>query len=97
MKALSCEQAALLLSHPGVGNDTLAALKGKPILIGAAGRTSFWLWLKAKYGYGDEQIRHVCCWAHARRKFVAAAEAGFSLVEFPRVTAYLEAARSRQA
>jgi NitT/TauT family transport system substrate-binding protein len=34
-----------LLSHPGVGNDTLAALKGKPILIGAAGRTSFWLWL----------------------------------------------------
>src|SRR5262249_40627957 len=46
-----------LLSHPGVGNDTLAALKGKPILIGAAGRTSFWLWLKAKYGYGDEQIR----------------------------------------
>ena len=25
-----------LLSHPGVGNDNLAALKGKPILIGAA-------------------------------------------------------------
>ena len=46
-----------LLSHPGVGNDTLAALKGKPILIGAAGRTSFWLWLKAKYGYTDDQIR----------------------------------------
>jgi len=46
-----------LLSHPGVGNDNLAALKGKPILIGAAGRTSFWLWLKAKYGYTDDQIR----------------------------------------
>jgi NitT/TauT family transport system substrate-binding protein len=46
-----------LLSHPGVGNDSLAALKGKPILIGAAGRTSFWLWLKAKYGYSDDQIR----------------------------------------
>jgi len=46
-----------LLSHPGVGNDSLAALKGKPILIGAAGRTSFWLWLKAKYGYTDDQIR----------------------------------------
>jgi NitT/TauT family transport system substrate-binding protein len=46
-----------LLSHPGIGNDSLAALKGKPILIGAAGRTSFWLWLKAKYGYSDEQIR----------------------------------------
>lgn len=46
-----------LLSHPGVGNDSLAALKGKPILIGTAGRTSFWLWLKAKYGYSDDQIR----------------------------------------
>jgi NitT/TauT family transport system substrate-binding protein len=46
-----------LLSHPGVGNDTLEALKGKPILIGAAGRTSFWQWLKVKYGYSDEQIR----------------------------------------
>src|SRR5215468_4303227 len=26
--------------------------------------------------YGDDRIKHVCCWAHARRKFVAAAEAG---------------------
>jgi transposase len=26
--------------------------------------------------YGPEKIRHVCCWAHARRKFVAAHEAG---------------------
>jgi transposase len=25
--------------------------------------------------YGDDRIRHVCCWAHARRKFVVAAEA----------------------
>jgi transposase len=25
--------------------------------------------------YGDDRIQHVCCWAHARRKFVAAAEA----------------------
>ena len=46
-----------LLSHPGVGNDTLPALKGKPILIGAAGRTSFWQWLKVRYGFTDEQIR----------------------------------------
>jgi len=26
--------------------------------------------------YGPDQILHVCCWAHARRKFVAAVEAG---------------------
>jgi NitT/TauT family transport system substrate-binding protein len=47
----------VLLSHPGVGNDSLEALKGKPILIATAGRQSYWLWLKARYGYGDEQAR----------------------------------------
>jgi transposase len=26
--------------------------------------------------YGPDQVLHVCCWAHARRKFVAALEAG---------------------
>jgi transposase len=26
--------------------------------------------------YGPDKVLHVCCWAHARRKFVAAAEAG---------------------
>jgi NitT/TauT family transport system substrate-binding protein len=47
----------VLISHPGVGNDTLPALKGKPILIGAGGRTSYWPWLKSKYGFTDEQAR----------------------------------------
>jgi transposase len=26
--------------------------------------------------YGPDQVKHCCCWAHARRKFVAAAEGG---------------------
>src|ERR1700756_555865 len=26
--------------------------------------------------YGDDKVKHVCCWAHARRKFVAATEGG---------------------
>jgi transposase len=32
----------------------------------------------AQYGglYGDEAVKHCCCWAHARRKFVAAAAGG---------------------
>jgi NitT/TauT family transport system substrate-binding protein len=47
----------VLISHPNVGNDTLAELKGKPILIGAAGRTSYWPFLRAKFGYTDDQIR----------------------------------------
>ncbi len=47
----------VLISHPGVGNDKLPDLKGKPILIGAGGRSSYWPWLKSKYGFNDEQIR----------------------------------------
>ena len=47
----------VLISHPNVGNDTLADLKGKPILIGAAGRTSYWPFLRIKFGYTDDQIR----------------------------------------
>lgn len=47
----------VLISHPNVGHDSLAALKGKPILIGAVGRTSFWPFLRTKFGYTDDQIR----------------------------------------
>jgi NitT/TauT family transport system substrate-binding protein len=46
-----------LVSHPGVGHDKLENLKGKPILIAAGGRNSYWPWLKAKYGFTDEQAR----------------------------------------
>jgi transposase len=31
--------------------------------------------------YGDQRAKHCCCWAHARRKFVAAAEAGDRVAE----------------
>jgi NitT/TauT family transport system substrate-binding protein len=47
----------VIICHPGQGNDDFAKLKGKPILVGAGGRTSFWPFLRAKFGYSDEQIR----------------------------------------
>jgi NitT/TauT family transport system substrate-binding protein len=47
----------VLISHPGMGNDTLAQMKGKPILIGAGGRNSYWPFLRGKFGFTDEQIR----------------------------------------
>jgi NitT/TauT family transport system substrate-binding protein len=46
-----------LLAHPGQGSDSLEALKGKPIMIGNDTRIGSWLFLKAKYGYTDDQIR----------------------------------------
>jgi NitT/TauT family transport system substrate-binding protein len=46
-----------LLAHPGQGNDSLAALKGKPIMVGGDTRIGSWLFLKSKFGYTDDQIR----------------------------------------
>jgi len=47
----------VIISHPDVGHDSLDKLKGKPILVGAAGRTSYWPFLRAKFGFTDEQVR----------------------------------------
>src|SRR3982751_1714680 len=40
----------VIIAHPGVAS--LESLKGKPIAIGAASNTTFWPWLKQRYGFG---------------------------------------------
>jgi NitT/TauT family transport system substrate-binding protein len=55
--ALFQKDPQVLLAHPGQGNDTLEALKGKPILIAPAARATFWNFLRVRYGYTDDQIR----------------------------------------
>jgi NitT/TauT family transport system substrate-binding protein len=47
----------VLIAHPGSGNDSLAAMKGKPILISKTAITTYWAFLKATYGFTDDQIR----------------------------------------
>ncbi len=47
----------VLISHAGAGSDTLAAMKGKPIMISTAARNGYWLFLKAKFGFTDDQVR----------------------------------------
>jgi NitT/TauT family transport system substrate-binding protein len=47
----------VLIAHPGQGNDSFPALKGKPIMISADSRVGWWTFLKAKFGYTDSQIR----------------------------------------
>ena len=47
----------ILMAHPGVGNDSFADLKGKPIAVSADTRASWWGYLKAKFGYSDSQLR----------------------------------------
>lgn len=47
----------VLLAHPDAGIKTFADMKGHPILLSDASVTGFWLWLKAKYGFTDSQVR----------------------------------------
>jgi NitT/TauT family transport system substrate-binding protein len=47
----------VLIAHPDTGVNSIADLKGHPILLGDASVTTFWVWLKAKYGFKDDQVR----------------------------------------
>ena len=47
----------VLISHPRRDLTSLSEMKGRPILISDAATTSFWPWLKAKFGFSDSQIR----------------------------------------
>jgi NitT/TauT family transport system substrate-binding protein len=55
--ALFQKDPSVLIAHRGQGDDSLAALKGKPIMIGADTRVTSWQFLKKKFGYSDDQIR----------------------------------------
>ena len=47
----------VLIAHPEAGIRSLADLKGHPILLSDASITAFWVWLRAKYGLSDTQVR----------------------------------------
>jgi NitT/TauT family transport system substrate-binding protein len=55
--ALFQKDPQVLIAHPGQGNDTFEALRGKPILIAPAARATFWNFLRVRFGYTDDQIR----------------------------------------
>jgi NitT/TauT family transport system substrate-binding protein len=47
----------VLIAHPDAGIKSLADMKGHPILLSDASVTAFWVWLKSKYGFTDDQVR----------------------------------------
>ena len=47
----------VLIAHPGTGVTKIADMAGRPILLAEASKTAFWVWLKAKYGFTDAQVR----------------------------------------
>ena len=47
----------VLITHPREDIKSLADMKGKPVMIADASVNAFWVWLKARYGFSDRQIR----------------------------------------
>jgi NitT/TauT family transport system substrate-binding protein len=47
----------VLLAHPDVGINSFADMRGHPILLSDESKTAFWPWMKAKYGFSDDQVR----------------------------------------
>jgi len=58
----------VLIAHPDQNLTRLADLKGRPILLSDAAVTTFWPWLKAKYGFTDDQVRK---YTHNNATFLA--------------------------
>ena len=47
----------VLITHPRDDIKSLADMKDKPVMIADASVNAFWVWLKARYGFSDRQIR----------------------------------------
>ena len=47
----------VLIAHPDPSLESIADLAGRPILLADASINAFWVWLKAKYGFTDDQVR----------------------------------------
>jgi NitT/TauT family transport system substrate-binding protein len=47
----------VLITHPRDDVKSIADMKGHAIMISDAGVGSHWIWLKAKYGFTDRQVR----------------------------------------
>jgi len=47
----------ILMAHRSSGIRSLEDMRNKPIMISSLARNGYWLWLKAKFGFTDDQIR----------------------------------------
>ncbi|MGC6535295.1 MAG: ABC transporter substrate-binding protein [Parvibaculales bacterium] len=47
----------VLITHPRSDITGLADMRDKPIMIADASVNAFWVWLKARFGFSDRQIR----------------------------------------
>lgn len=47
----------VLIAHPDPALESIADLQGRPFLIADDSVNAFWVWLKSKYDFTDDQIR----------------------------------------
>jgi len=47
----------VMIAHPGSGFDSFAKMRGRPLLISNGSRSTFWPYLRKKYGLSDSQLR----------------------------------------
>lgn len=47
----------VMIAHPGTGFDSFEKMKGRPLLISNGSRSTFWPYLRKKFGLSDAQLR----------------------------------------
>jgi NitT/TauT family transport system substrate-binding protein len=55
--AIMQKDPQILMTHEGNGINSFEDMRGRPILIGASGRVTYWPFLRARFGFTDDQIR----------------------------------------
>lgn len=55
--AIFQKDPVVLLGHPGTGLTGFESLKGRPILISAEPRVTWWPFVRQKFGLSEEQVR----------------------------------------
>ncbi|MBL6455487.1 ABC transporter substrate-binding protein [Belnapia sp. T6] len=55
--AIFQKDPVVLIGHPGQGITGFESLKGRPVLISAEPRVTWWPYIRQRYGLSDEQVR----------------------------------------
>lgn len=55
--AIMQKDPQILMSHEEAGISGFEQMRGRPLLIGAGGRITYWPFLRARFGFTDDQIR----------------------------------------
>ncbi len=55
--ALYQKDPSVLIAHPGQGIERIEQIKGRTVMVGALGMQTYWPFLRARYGFSDDQVK----------------------------------------